>query len=147
MKEHLQVVAKCSLRSSQGHAHLHALQHVHRTLFCMGATNTEREEKEMNGYQMHIDAYRSLLEKDREDMCDADKEYIRAQIKALEPFAERTEEERRMMFDTGAFNDVLKSYCKVAMQNCDIDDKVISQVLEEVAWLLDTVCADKILKR
>lgn len=98
----------------------------------------------MNGYQMHIDAYKQVLESDRTDI---DREYIEAQIKSLQPFAERTEEERIAMFNSGAFNDVLKSYCRVALQNCDIDSETVGRVMEEIRWLLDTVSANEILQK
>lgn len=96
----------------------------------------------MNGYQMHIDAYKKFLEEP-----DANKEYIQAEIRALEPFAERTEPERIKMFDTGAFNEVAKAYCRAAMTNCDIDSETIKNVLKEMEWLFDTVEANKIIKR
>lgn len=98
----------------------------------------------MNGYKMTVESYEKILESDRTDI---DKDYIKAQIKSLEPFAERTEEERIKMFDSGAFNEVLKSYCKVAMQNCGFEYEEISKVLGEISWLLDTVNANDILKR
>lgn len=97
----------------------------------------------MNGYQMHIDAYRQVLESDRTDI---DRDFIKAEIKALEPFAERTEEERLRMFNSGAYNEVLKAYCRKAMQNCNIDDNTISNVMNEIKWLLDTVGATEIIK-
>lgn len=42
------------------------------------------------------------------------------------------------MFDSGAFSDILKAYCKKAMQNCKIDDDTIDRVMREIKWLLDT---------
>lgn len=98
----------------------------------------------MNSYQMHIDAYKQVLASDRTDI---DRDYIKAEIRALEPFAERTEEERIQMFNSGAFNDVLKAYCRKAMQNCNVDSETISNVMNEVKWLLDTVSANEIIKQ
>lgn len=97
----------------------------------------------MNSYQSNIDAYKQILESDRKDV---DREYIQAEIKSLEPFAVRTEEERLKMFDSGAFNEVLEAYCKKAMQNCHVDDNTVSDVMSELKWLLDTVTANQIIK-
>ena len=98
----------------------------------------------MNGYQITIDAYKQVLESGR---TDVNREFIESKIKALEPFAERNEEERIMLFDSGAFNDVMNSYCRVAMQNCNVGADVISGVMGELNWLLDTVGANEILKK
>lgn len=98
----------------------------------------------MNGYEFTIAAYKQVLESDREDI---DRDYIKAKIKSLEPFAERTEEERVKMFDSGAFNDVLKAYCKVAMNNCKFKKEDIIDVIAEINFLLDTVSANEIIKR
>lgn len=35
-----------------------------------------------------------------------------AEIRALEPFADRTDKKIIKMFDCGAFSDILKAYCK-----------------------------------
>lgn len=35
-----------------------------------------------------------------------------AEIRALEPFADRTDKKIIKMFDSGAFSDILKAYCK-----------------------------------
>ena len=97
----------------------------------------------MNSYQSYIESYKQILESNRKDI---DREYIKSEIKALEPFAERTDEEIIKMFDSGAFRDILKAYCKKAMQNCKIDD-TIDRVMSEIKWLLDnTEKASPIIK-
>lgn len=98
----------------------------------------------MNGYKLLIDSYKAALE--REDKS-IDRDFIHAKIRSLEPFSERTNEEIVRMFDSGAFNDVLLAYCRVAMQNCHLDQEKINEVLEEVRWLLDTTGANEILNR
>ena len=96
----------------------------------------------MNSYQSYIESYKQILENNRKDI---DREHITSEIKALEPFAERTDEEIIKMFDSGAFRDILKAYCKKAMQNCKIDD-TIDRVMSEIKWLLDTEKASQIIK-
>ena len=92
----------------------------------------------MNGYQMTIEAYKQLLNSDRPDI---EKEHIKSQIKALEPFAERTKEECIQMFDSGAFNDLVCNYSKKAMQNCNLNDEQIKNVIAELRDLFDFVSA------
>ena len=69
-----------------------------------------------------------------------------AEIRALQPFADRTGKKIIKMFDSGAFSDILKAYCKKAMQNCKIDDDTIDRVMSEIKWLLDTEKASQIIK-
>lgn len=95
-------------------------------------------------YKSEIEVYQQVLESGRSKI---DQDYLAAKIKSLEPFAERTEEEILMMFNCGAFNDVLRAYCRVAMVNCHIDDDTISRVLGEINVLLDTVGASEIISR
>lgn len=95
-------------------------------------------------YKSEIEVYQQVLESGRSKI---DQEYLAAKIKSLEPFAERTDEEILMMFNSGAFNEVLKAYCRVAMTNCHIDDDTISRVLGEINMLLDTVGASEIISR
>ena len=97
----------------------------------------------MNNFKSDIEAYRQILDSKREDI---DREYIKAEIKALEPFAERTEAEIIKMFDSGAFNEVMTAYCKKAMLNCKVDDDTIDRVMSEIKWLLDTEKASQIIK-
>lgn len=97
----------------------------------------------MNGYQMQIDAYKQILESKKE----IDKDYIKSEIRALEPFAERTDKEILKMFDSGAFNEVTKAYCKAAMENCSLDPKAIDAVMGELKYLFDTVRASEIMKK
>lgn len=98
----------------------------------------------MNGYGMTVESYKELLGSNRTDM---DKEFLKAEIKALEPFVERTEEEIIRMFDSGAFNGVLKKYCEVAMKNCGFEYEEISRVLAEIGCLLDEIRANEIIKK
>ena len=98
----------------------------------------------MNEYKMQIEMYRQVLASDRTNI---DRDCIEAEIRALEPFAERTEQEIAKMFNCGAFNDILKAYCRKAMQNCNVNSETVSNVMNEVKWLLDTVSANEIIEQ
>ncbi len=49
-------------------------------------------------------------------------------------------------FDSGNYNDIAKAYFERAMKNCDVDKKIIDEVLDEFKWLLDTVSASEMMK-
>ena len=57
----------------------------------------------------------------------------------------KTDSEICAIFSTGAFNDILKGYCKKAIENCELDKKQIDAVMDELKWLLDTCNAKEIL--
>lgn len=97
----------------------------------------------MNGYELHANAYRKFLRED-DSLSEEVKASIEREIKILDIMANLSEQERMMLFDTGAYNDVLKSYCRKAMQNCDIDHEKIQQVIGEIGYLLDTIGASNI---
>lgn len=108
--------------------------------------NTQKKQnrriKDMNGYKILLESYKEMLNNPN----IANKDSIHAEIKALEPFVDRTEEEINRMFDSGAFNQILKAYCKEAMMNCGLNRDIISKVISDIEYLLDTKRANEILK-
>lgn len=97
----------------------------------------------MNGYTLHAESYKRYLET-HPDMPQENREHIESEIKTLEIMATLTEQERMMLFDTGAYNDVLKGYCRRAMANCDIPKDKQQEVIEEIKYLLDTIKASEV---
>ena len=97
----------------------------------------------MNGYQMIADSYRTLLEREK----DIDRASIESKIKALDFLATATEEERLELFNSGAFNEVLKAYTEVTLKNCKLDDDTIRQVMGELNYTLDMMTAKEVLKK
>ena len=91
----------------------------------------------MNGYQMTADSYRTLLEREK----DIDRASIERKIKALDFLATATEEERLELFNSGAFNDVVKGYMEMAVDNMELEDEVRQGLLNELHYLFDTVGA------
>lgn len=91
----------------------------------------------MNGYQMTADSYRTLLEREQ----NIDRASIESKIKALDFLATATEEERLELFNSSAFNDVVKGYLKMAVDNMELEDEVRQGLLNELRYLFDTVGA------
>ena len=96
----------------------------------------------MNGYAMTSQAYKRYLE-EHPDEPDNIKESIYHKIKALDLLAECTEEERLELFNSSAFNDVVKGYVKMAANNIGLDDGTKGWLLSELRFLFSTVTADE----
>lgn len=93
----------------------------------------------MNGYQMTADSYRTLLEREQ----DIDRASIESKIKALDFLATCSKEERLELFNSSAFNDVVKGYLKMACNNMELEDEVRQGLLNELRYLFDTVTAEQ----
>lgn len=96
----------------------------------------------MANYNLMIQSYEDILAK-KTDKCDV--EMIQLSINAMKTLNNKTEDEICAIFDTGAFNDILKGYCKKALENCKFDKKQIDTVMDEIKWLLDTCNVKQIL--
>lgn len=96
----------------------------------------------MANYDILIKSYEDVLEK-KSDKCDV--EAMRLSINAMKTLNNRSEDEICALFSTGAFNDILKGYCKKALENCEFDQKQIDTVMGEIVWLLDTCNVNQIL--
>lgn len=97
----------------------------------------------MNGYKMLADSYKQLLEREEPG---ADKESIEKSIKALEFLATCDDMEICKLFDSSAFNNITKAYCKKAMNNQGFSDEQINGVLDELHGLFSQVNADEIMQ-
>lgn len=96
----------------------------------------------MANYDLMIQSYEDILAK-KPDMCDA--ETVKLSLDALKTLNNKTDDEICAIFNTGAFNDILKGYCKKAMENCKLDKEQIDAVMAEIKWLLDTCNARQML--
>lgn len=96
----------------------------------------------MANYDIMIQSYEDVLVKNLEK-CDV--EAMKLSINAMKTLNGKTEDEICALFSTGAFNDILKGYCKKALENCDFDKKQIDSVMEELRWLLDSYSVKQVL--
>lgn len=96
----------------------------------------------MANYDIMIQSYEDLLA-NKPESCDV--EAINLSINAMKTMNGKTEDEICALFNTGAFNDILKGYCKKALENCKFDTKQIDAVMETLRWLLDTYDVKKVL--
>lgn len=96
----------------------------------------------MANYDLIIQSYEDILAK-KSDRCDVDA--MKCSINAMKTLNNKTDDEICAIFSTGAFNDILKGYCKKALENCKFDKKQIDAVMDEIKWLLDTYNAKQLL--
>ena len=91
----------------------------------------------MIGYQMMADSYRKLLEQKRDTFTERE-------IDTYDYLGRKPEDEKYILFKTGLFNDIARSYCKKAMENTGIPAEQVSEVLSELHYLFDTRSAKEI---
>lgn len=96
----------------------------------------------MNGYEFMSRAYRDALENDTELTAEA-QESIRAKIKALDFLATATRAERLELFNSTAFNDVVKGYFQMALDNTELPQETKTQLLRELIDLFESKTADE----
>jgi len=96
----------------------------------------------MANYDILIKSYENVLEKKSDN---GDVEAIKLSINAMKTLNDKTDDEIYALFSTGAFNDILKGYCKKALENCKFEKKQIDAVMNELKWLLDTSSVKDIL--
>ena len=68
----------------------------------------------MANYDLMIQSYEDILTK-KPDKCDV--EAMKLSINAMKTLNNKTDDEICAIFSTGAFNDILKGYCKKALEN------------------------------
>lgn len=88
----------------------------------------------MGNYDIFIQSYEQFLDKDD---ADIDKKLIQQKINAMKTVNNKTPEEIRAIFNTGAFNDIVKDYFRKAMENCGIEERQIYDVMQELKRLFN----------
>lgn len=93
----------------------------------------------MNSFSVMADSYRKLLEQGKISEDIANKE-----IRIYNFLSECTTDDFCRMFDTGAFNDILKAYVRASCKEAELDDEQINAVGDALYYLLDTRTAEEI---
>ena len=87
----------------------------------------------MNGYKLIADSYRDFLQTEK----DIDKAEVEQKIKALDFLASCSKEEMYELFNSSAFNDVVKGYVLLALDNLKTDTEQRNAIVNEVSYLFD----------
>lgn len=91
----------------------------------------------MNGYKMTADSYRKFLETDP----NIDRESTQKKIRVYDFLSSCDDGEIMELFDSTAFNDVVKGYLQMALDNLEVEAETRQAILNERRYLFDTVTA------
>ena len=100
----------------------------------------------MHGYTMLAESYKKLLQEGK-----VTEEEAKKNIKVMEFLAKCSEEEINIMFDSAAFNEIMKEYVRRAINNADLGEEeekeeIKSKIMNELRWLLSEKTAGEIMK-
>ena len=95
----------------------------------------------MNGFQMMADSYKKLVEQGKLKEEDAKRE-----IEIYEFLATCDHSDFFRMVDSSAFNDIIKAFCRKALQGAKVTEEVEDSVMGELRWIMDTMQASEICK-
>ena len=112
---------------------------------CMfGASEKDKERERgcfMNGYTMMADSYRDLMNEGR-----MDKEVAEKNIRIYEFLATCDKDDICRMVDSSAFNDIIRSFLKLALTNAELDKKSRDKALNQLNWIFDEKTAWEVLQ-
>lgn len=95
----------------------------------------------MNGYTMMAESYKKLMEQGKIDKETAEKE-----IRIYEFLATCDIDDFCRMVDSSAFNDIIKAFLKMSVENADIDEKSQDKVKNQLRWIFDEKSAKEVLQ-
>lgn len=99
----------------------------------------ESEGYYMNGYKMLADSYRRFLDDPTADQTD-----VKAHIKALDFLAECDKKTVYRLFDSSAFNDIIKGYVYLIANGLeDLTDDQRKAIKGRISRLLDDTGAEQ----
>jgi len=102
----------------------------------------EPTPKNLNGYQITADGYKEYLEKNPNTPEEV-KASMQKKIKVLSFLGECDKEEKHQLFNSSAFNDMLKGYVLKAADNLKYTREKRQELINEIAYLLDTMDANE----
>ena len=94
----------------------------------------------MNGFTIMADSHKKLMEQGVIDRDTAEKE-----IRIYEFLATCDTDDFCRMVDSSAFNDIIRAFLKMAVDNADIDEKSKEKVIGQLRWIFDEKPAKEVL--
>ena len=95
----------------------------------------------MNGFTIMADSHKKLMEQGVIDRDIAEKE-----IRIYEFLATCDTDDFCRMVDSSAFNDIIRAFLKMAVDNADIDEKSKEKVIGQLRWIFDEKPAKEVLQ-
>lgn len=96
----------------------------------------------MNGYSMMAESYRHLMEQGK-----ISKEVAEKEIRIYDFLATCDTDDFCRMVDSSAFNDIIRAFLKMAVENSEIGDKEKEKVIGQLRWIFDEKSAKEVLER
>lgn len=93
----------------------------------------------MNGFKLMSDSYKTLLEQGKIDKETAEKE-----MRIYDFLATCDSDDFCRMVDSSAFNDIIRCYVKLAVENSGIDEESQQKVINQLRWIFDMKTAKEI---
>lgn len=94
----------------------------------------------MNGYTMMAESYRRLSEQGKLDKKTAERN-----IRIYDFLATCDTDDFCRMVDSSAFNDIIRAFLKLAVENAGIDEKSQDKVINQLHWIFDEKSAKEVL--
>ena len=94
----------------------------------------------MNGYKMMAESYKKMMNEGKIDKTVAEKE-----IRIYEFLATCDSDDICRMVDSSAFNDIIRAFVKMAVNNANIGDKEKQEVISQLRWIFDEKTAREVL--
>lgn len=95
----------------------------------------------MNGYIMLSESVSMLAEQGKIDKKTAEKA-----IRIYEFLATCDIDDLCIMVDSTAFNDLIRAFLKMAVENAGIDEESRNKVLNQIPWIFDEKNAKEVLQ-
>lgn len=99
-------------------------------------------EEKMNGYTMMSESYKRLMNEGKIEREEAEKN-----IRIFDFLATCDTEDLYTMVDSGAFNDIIRAFLKMAVENADIDEDTQAKVTSQLRWIFDKKTAREVLQK
>lgn len=98
----------------------------------------------MDNFEFTAQSYEQIIAKP--DTSDELKRHLKIQITALRVISGKSDSEIAAIFNTGAFNDIVRGYVKKALLNTNLAEELVEDVLGELNYLFDTITAEEAKK-
>ena len=94
----------------------------------------------MNDYTLMAESYKKLMNEGK-----IEKEMAEKEIRIYEFLATCDSDDFCRMVDSSAFNDIIRAFLKMAVDNAEIGDKEKEKVLAQLRWIFDEKQAKEVL--
>ena len=114
---------------------------------CMYGASAEDKERErgcctMNGYTLMAESYKKLMNEGK-----IEKEVAEKEIRIYEFLATCDLDDKCIMVDSSAFNDIIRGYLQLALTNAELDENSQKKALEQLRWIFDECSAKEVLEK